>query len=100
MRAGFLMLTLVLAFGLTACNRGQLGSLTASRQEFASFANPSAVKKPDFESEIRPIFQVRCQPCHFQGGKVYDKMPFDKPETITRLGTSSSPALKTKRNNA
>ncbi len=55
MRAGFLMLTLVLAFGLTACNRGQLGSLTASRQEFASFSNPSAVKKPDFESQIRIV---------------------------------------------
>src|SRR5258707_8610410 len=94
MRAGFLMLTLVLAFGLTACNRGPLGSLTASRQEFASFSNPSAVKKPDFESEIRPIFQVRCQPCHFQGGKVYDKMPFDKPETITRLGTKLFTRIK------
>lgn len=43
--------------------------------------------KPNFETEIKPIFQARCQPCHFQGGKVYDKMPFDKPETITRLGT-------------
>jgi hypothetical protein len=43
--------------------------------------------KPNFETEIKPIFQAKCQPCHFQGGKVYDRMPFDKPETITRLGT-------------
>jgi len=26
-------------------------------------------------------------PCHFSGGKVYDHMPFDKPETIRKLGT-------------
>jgi len=43
--------------------------------------------KHDFDKEIRPILQTRCQPCHFQGGQVYDKLPFDKPATITRLGT-------------
>ena len=94
MRAGFLMLTLVLAFGLTACNRGRLGSLTAGQQEFASFSNVSPAKKPEFESEIKPIFQARCQPCHFQGGKVYDKMPFDKPETIHRLGAKLFTRIK------
>ena len=50
--------------------------------------------KPNFETEIKPIFQVRCQPCHFQGGKVYDKMPFDKAETITRLGTKLFTRIK------
>jgi hypothetical protein len=50
--------------------------------------------KPDFESEIKPIFQARCQPCHFQGGNVYDKMPFDKPETITQLGTKLFTRIK------
>ena len=52
------------------------------------------VKKIDFDSEIRPILQARCQPCHFQGGKVNDKMPFDKPETITRLGTKLFTRIK------
>lgn len=51
-------------------------------------------KKPDFETEIKPIFQARCQPCHFPGGKVYDKLPFDKPETITRLGTKIFTRIK------
>ena len=49
-----------------------------------------------FETEIKPIFQARCQPCHFQGGKVYDKMPFDKPETITRLGEKLFTRIKDK----
>jgi hypothetical protein len=54
----------------------------------------SAAKKPDFEREIKPIFQTRCQPCHFPGGQVYDRMPFDKPETITRLGTKLFTRIK------
>ena len=52
------------------------------------------VKKIDFDTEVKPIFQARCQPCHFQGGKVYDKMPFDKPETIMRLGNKLFTRLK------
>jgi len=41
----------------------------------------------DFAKQIRPIFEERCQPCHFQGGKMYERLPFDRPETIVRLGT-------------
>lgn len=54
----------------------------------------SGSKKPDFDGEIKPIFQARCQPCHFQGGQVYDKLPFDKPETITKLGTKLFTRIK------
>ena len=50
--------------------------------------------KHDFETEIKPIFQARCQPCHFQGGQVYDRMPFDKPATITKLGTKLFTRIK------
>ena len=46
----------------------------------------ASTSKPDFDTQVKPIFQARCQPCHFPGGKVYERMPFDKPETITRLG--------------
>ena len=35
-----------------------------------------------FETEIQPIFASHCMPCHFTGGKMYEKLPFDKPETI------------------
>src|SRR5215831_720892 len=43
-------------------------------------------ERPTFTSDIRPILQSSCQPCHFQGGQMYEKLPFDKPETITKLG--------------
>ena len=36
----------------------------------------------DFKTMIQPIFEKRCNPCHFPGGKMYEKMPFDNPMTI------------------
>lgn len=41
----------------------------------------------DFKTQIRPILEQRCQPCHFAGGKMYARLPFDRPETILKLGT-------------
>jgi uncharacterized membrane protein len=35
-----------------------------------------------FKNKIQPILQKNCTPCHFPGGKMYTKMPFDKGETI------------------
>jgi hypothetical protein len=61
---------------------------------FAASAPPAGATKPDFDKEIKPILQSRCMPCHFQGGKVYDKMPFDKPETVTRLGEKMFTRIK------
>jgi hypothetical protein len=86
MRAGMLMLALVLTFCAGACRRVQTESSRAGTSNFATLSFVPAAKKPDFDTQIKPIFQSRCQPCHFPGGKVYEKMPFDKPETITRLG--------------
>jgi len=48
----------------------------------------------DFTTQVKPILQERCQPCHFSGGKVYDRMPFDRPETIKTLGTKLFTRLK------
>jgi hypothetical protein len=43
--------------------------------------------KVDFQKDIRPILEQRCQPCHFAGGRMYERLPFDRPQTITKLGT-------------
>ena len=51
-------------------------------------------ERPTFASDIRPILESSCQPCHFQGGKMYEKLPFDKPETITKLGTKLFTRIK------
>jgi len=94
MRMALLMLVLFVAFGLEACQRGKPATFSGSSKTFASALLVRTAKKPDFNNEIKPIFQARCQPCHFQGGQVYDRMPFDKPETITRLGTKLFTRLK------
>lgn len=49
----------------------------------AASAAPETVS---FENDIRPILQSRCMPCHFEGGVMYAKLPFDTPATIRQLG--------------
>jgi hypothetical protein len=61
----------------------------ASSTSAAAVANePSAAAaSADFARDVRPILEKRCQPCHFPGGKMYERLPFDRPETIRTLGT-------------
>jgi hypothetical protein len=35
-----------------------------------------------FVLQIQPILVNHCSPCHFSGGKMYDRLPFDEPGTI------------------
>ena len=54
----------------------------------ATVTTPSVAKaRVDFDTQLKPIFQSKCMPCHFSGGQVYDRLPFDKPATIRKLGT-------------
>jgi hypothetical protein len=55
---------------------------------------PTLPQPVDFRQHIQPILEKRCQPCHFEGGKMYAKLPFDKPETITKLGTKLFTRIK------
>ena len=62
---------------------------TASSAPLASLpAVPpaQATTAAEFARDIRPILESRCQPCHFPGGRMYDRLPFDRPETIRQLG--------------
>lgn len=36
----------------------------------------------NFTSQVQPILLKNCSPCHFTGGKMYERMPFDKDTTI------------------
>ncbi|MFL6235149.1 MAG: hypothetical protein ACJ76N_18585 [Thermoanaerobaculia bacterium] len=58
--------------------------LVASLQ--AGSPPPPKTRQVDFETQIRPILNARCQPCHFAGGTMYGKLPFDRPQTIHKLG--------------
>jgi hypothetical protein len=50
-------------------------------------ATSSVSKKVVFAEDIEPILRSKCQSCHFQGGRMYAKLPFDRAETIKTLGT-------------
>ena len=58
-----------------------LGAVLASRQPPAPVPHPV-----DFTRHVQPIMEKRCTPCHFPGGKMHAQLPFDKPETIHKLG--------------
>ena len=55
---------------------------------------PITNARVDFETQLKPIFQSKCMPCHFSGGKVYDRLPFDNPATIRKLGTKLFTRIK------
>ena len=56
--------------------------------------NAPASAQVDFATQIRPIFESSCQPCHFNGGAMYQRLPFDRPETIKSLGTKLFTRIK------
>lgn len=90
------LLIILLAWALQACT---ISPETEVRETPIESLIPPVVNR-DFNTEIKPIFQARCQPCHFQGGKVYEKLPFDKPETIARLGTKLFTRIKDEKERA
>lgn len=51
------------------------------------------VVAPSFEREVLPIVR-QCTPCHFPGGSMYARLPFDKPATIHHLGDKVLPRIK------
>ena len=101
-RAGLLMMiAAVVTFAVIAlCSKAPLRTLQAKTMTPVAAIVTLPSTKPDFHKEIEPIFRSQCQPCHFQGGKVYDKMPFDRPETINRLGTKLFTRIKDEKQKA
>lgn len=53
----------------------------------------------DFNKDILPLVS-KCQPCHFAGGKMYAQLPFDKPETIRKLGAQLFTRIKDEKEQA
>ncbi|HEX9459040.1 MAG TPA: hypothetical protein VGA84_07840 [Thermoanaerobaculia bacterium] len=60
----------------------------------------SSTKPVDFETQIQPILKGKCQPCHFPGGTMYAKRPFDKASTIVALGEKLFTRIKDEKERA
>jgi len=59
--------------------------LVAARGGSPEVSGKLSAPRVDFAADVLPIVD-RCRPCHFEGGKMYDQLPFDRPETIHLLG--------------
>jgi hypothetical protein len=79
----------LLTLGSLAVILALAASLLAS-----SPAAPPKAQPVDFQAQIRPILEKRCQPCHFTAGKMYARMPFDRPQTIHSLGEKMFTRIK------
>ena len=76
----------VVAMGLLLVESGSIAK-PAHQADNVTTVSTTAKTRVDFETQLKPIFKSKCMPCHFSGGKVYDRLPFDQPETIRKLGT-------------
>jgi hypothetical protein len=80
---------ILIAVGSLLVESGGMAKRAAATAIVATSASTSFAPKPhvDFDTQLKPIFESKCMPCHFSGGKMYDRLPFDKPATIRKLGT-------------
>jgi hypothetical protein len=86
---GFIVLGLLLVESGGGIAKPVAKPVTKANVALPANAPPTAHVNPrvDFETQLKPIFKSHCMPCHFQGGQMYDRLPFDKPDTIRKLGT-------------
>ncbi len=96
-----LLMTRLLIAGSTACAHPRLtGSESlapaapASTTSAASLPAPLASHPVDFVTQVQPILKSHCQPCHFKGGQMYERLPFDRGETIVRVGEKMFTRIK------
>ena len=79
---------------ISACLLAIAVALGLCSQASKPAAPAQAPARVDFQTEVRPILEAHCQPCHFAGGKMYARLPFDRPETIHTLGEKMFTRIK------
>jgi hypothetical protein len=106
MRSGMILLVLALGSTSNMCGLGRsevarpvatqtglkVDAITADKS--VNQSSPAMIAKVDFAIQVEPILQSRCQGCHFAGGVMYQRLPFDRPETIKTLGEKLFTRLK------
>ena len=102
MRVGTLILASILASGYNTCGPAKpdvaaptlASSVSAPKKPAPPVSSQTSPAKLDFAAHVRPILESRCTPCHFAGGTMYQRLPFDRPETIKALGTKLFTRIK------
>ena len=75
MKAGFAILSIFFIYQLSHVS-GTSEKKHSPNKQFLS------TDTSHFKKYIQPIFEKHCSPCHFVGGKMYEKLPFDEAQTI------------------
>jgi hypothetical protein len=88
---------------LIPCNSNQKKG--QSQKDSLPVIGDTSVKQVDsslinFTSQVKPIFVTRCSPCHFPGGKMYARMPFDQDTTIVNHESGILRRIKDEKENA
>jgi cytochrome c553 len=61
----------------------------------AASPSPTATPAPDlFAASVRPMLAQKCAPCHEPGGKLYEKLPFDRPAVVAEHAPGMMKRLK------
>ena len=83
-RAAVLGAIVLLPIAGRDCRRTDSKPVVAARPATVPVAAaPSATAKPDlFLTSVRPVLSARCTPCHEPGGKMYERLPFDRAEVV------------------
>ena len=78
-----------------------VGWLESSTKKPSGKSSQKAITLHDtihFTRQIQPILVKNCSPCHFTGGKMYERMPFDKDTTIINHETGILKRIKGEEN--
>lgn len=90
----FVLVSIVTCYGCARMNARTRMAASAPSSEKPAPVSATTTARVDFPTQIKPMLEAKCQPCHFSGGKVYAKMPFDRPETIKTMGTKLFTRIK------
>ena len=79
-----LFLGLLGVLSYSPCGESKKEIPVANETKQATTVQTNASTPIDFQKQIQPILEIRCNPCHFPGGKMYERLPFDKAETLLK----------------
>ncbi|HWM94971.1 MAG TPA: hypothetical protein VN493_29725 [Thermoanaerobaculia bacterium] len=60
----------------------------------------TAHPRVDFDTQIKPVLQTHCTPCHFPGGIMHERLPFDQARTVRDLGEKLFTRIKDEQDQA
>jgi len=79
---------------LIACLASLLALSVSAAAPSSPHRSQDKPKPVTFTADIAPLLAAKCQPCHFEGGKVFDKLPFDQYQTVVKIAPRLHTRLK------